>query len=225
MNINTMTYGELQEHIEESIRLLRLEAYGQGYEQGRFDQRMDDSLDDDFDEVKEDHGIETRQERRDEIVAKAKADIDGLKTEGQYEVRGEYAWVYVCDAEFVVNKEKRTVVALLKGLWSRIVYAKGIAKCHPDECFNVHIGKAIALRRALGWKVPEEYLNAPQPTEARVGDEVKSIHDEFTEWGNGVVVRIEKPGSLRGYWVKDGSYMPLKYAKIIDDSREETNDD
>src|SRR5690606_31968390 len=69
--------------------------------------------------------------------------------------------------------EKRTVVCLLKGFRIPVIYAKGIAKCAPGDCFNVHIGKAIALRRALGLKVPSDYLNAPQPTEVRVGDVVK----------------------------------------------------
>ena|SRR5699024_6182131 len=225
MNINTMSYGELQEHIEESIRLLKLKAYGQGYEQGRFDQRMDDSLDDAFDEVKESHDIKTQQERRDDIVARAKADIEGLKGLGT-PYRNEYtAKGYRVDVKFVINKEKRTVVALLKKIISKEVVSRGIAKCHPDECFNVHIGKAIALRRALGKRVPHEYLNAPQPTEVRIGDEVKSTHYKYTGWGNGVVNRLEKPGPARGYWVKEGSYMTLKHAKIIDDSREETNND
>ena len=56
--------------------------------------------------------------------------------------------------------------------WS-VFYARGIAKAAPDDCFNVHIGKAIALHRALGLEVPDEYLNAPQPTEVRVGDAVR----------------------------------------------------
>src|SRR5699024_4552499 len=74
--------------------------------------------------------------------------------------------------EFIVNKEKRTVVCLLKGSSRPKVYSGGIAKCAPNDCFNVHLGKAIALRRALGLDVPDEYLYAPQPTEVRKGDVV-----------------------------------------------------
>src|SRR5699024_11680223 len=53
------------------------------------------------------------------------------------------------------------------------LFKRGIAKCDPSDCFNVHIGKAIALRRALEVEVPDEYLNTPQPTEVRVGDIVR----------------------------------------------------
>lgn len=41
----------------------------------------------------------------------------------------------------------------------------GRADCMPGEVFNEHIRKAIALARALEINVPEEFLNAVQPTE------------------------------------------------------------
>src|SRR5699024_5597095 len=52
-------------------------------------------------------------------------------------------------AKFIVNAEKRTVVALIHLSYSGGVASRGIAKCHPDEVFNADIGKAIALARAL----------------------------------------------------------------------------
>src|SRR5699024_3899662 len=57
------------------------------------------------------------QERRDEIVEQAKEDIDVLKDQtGTVTGRAGYETSSVlCDAEFVVNSEKRTVVCLLKG--------------------------------------------------------------------------------------------------------------
>lgn len=79
-------------------------------------------------------------------------------------------WLMV--AEFVVNEEKRTVVALLRGYETFDVATKGIAKCHPSDVFNEHIGKAIALGRALGKDV-SEFENALQPTEPVVGHVVK----------------------------------------------------
>ncbi|MEH6941625.1 hypothetical protein [Bacillus sp. JJ722] len=115
------------------------------------------------------------QQQRDEIVEKAKRDIDGLKANTfagfYYKVPDpNLTMPWLCDADFIVNPEKRTVVALLKGCDSGKIRAKSIAKCAPNDCFNAHIGKAIALRRALGLPLPSEYLNAPDPTEVRVGD-------------------------------------------------------
>lgn len=103
----------------------------------------------------------------------------------------------------------------MKGIRTREVYARGIAKAVPDDCFNVHIGKAIALRRALGLAVPDEYLNAPQPTEVRVGDVVRSTVDKSKKYE---IAKGEKA------WC-DGmagiSSMVAKYGRIVDDSREE----
>src|SRR5699024_10490187 len=55
----------------------------------------------------------------------------------------------ICDAEFIVNEEKRTVFCLLRWQFGGRITSKGIAKCHPDDVFNADIGKAIALARAL----------------------------------------------------------------------------
>lgn len=165
-NLDAMGYDELIAHGEDVTRAIRLRAYGEGYRQGKFDAEMDNT-----------HGqapIVSAQDRRDEIVEQAKADVEKLSNYDdvvRYETgTGSFA---TCNVEFVVNRDKRTVVALLKGVRTGGVYAKGIAKAAPGDCFNVHIGKAIALRRALGLTVPDEYLNAPQPTEVRVGDAVQ----------------------------------------------------
>ena len=55
--------------------------------------------------------------------------------------------------EFIVNRKNRKVTALIRDEDGH-VYAKGIAKCSPDDCFHAHIGRAIALRRALGVGLP-----------------------------------------------------------------------
>lgn len=119
------------------------------------------------------------QARRDEIVEKAKQDIKELAKDGKRFFTpgdiGNYTYKYrLFYVEFVVNRKKRTVVALVRGARTGKLRERGIAKCHPNDCFNVHIGKVIALRRALGLDVPDEYLNTPQPTVVRVGDIVKS---------------------------------------------------
>lgn len=116
----------------------------------------------------------TPQQQRDDIIEQAKRDVAELKqSDGYYRVQYAEGHTKICNAEFIVNNEKRTVVALLRGKYTKKVWAKGIAKCAPTDCFNAHIGKAIALRRALGLEVPAEYLNAPQPTEVRDGDIIK----------------------------------------------------
>ncbi|WP_145956751.1 hypothetical protein [Bacillus velezensis] len=155
IDLNAMGYDELIAHGEDVMRAIRMRAYGEGYRQGKFDAEMDTT-----------YGqapVVSAQARRDEIVEQAKADAEELVMDNTSE------W---CGIDFIVNRNKRTVVALIKGEYTSEVFARGIAKAAPDDCFNVHIGKAVALRRALGLAVPDEYLNAPQPTEVRVGDVV-----------------------------------------------------
>ncbi|MEG7333295.1 hypothetical protein [Bacillus sp. 0102A] len=147
-------YDIAVENAREAIEELRLVAYEQGYEDAR--RRLNAK-----------YPAVSAQARRDEIVEQAKADVEKLTEETQT----DYFWLD-CAVNVVVNRSKRTVVILLKGGYTGDIYAKGIAKAAPDDCFNVHIGKVIALRRALGLAVPDEYLNAPQPTEVRVGDVV-----------------------------------------------------
>jgi hypothetical protein len=121
------------------------------------------------------------QQVRDEIIAKAKADVEALRNKrGDYEVTDPASYApWSCVADFIVNAEKRTVVVLIKGVHSGKLRAKGIAKADPSDCFNSSIGKAIALRRALGLEVPAVYYNAPAPTEVRVGDVVKSRQNDI----------------------------------------------
>lgn len=110
----------------------------------------------------------TPNEQRKEVIEKAKAFIEDRKTPfGNYRIDGRILPKY-CSCEFVVNAKKRTVVALLKGINSGNVLIRGIAKCMPGDVFNEHIGKAIALGRALKIDV-SEFENAPQPTEIVVG--------------------------------------------------------
>ncbi|GIN68456.1 MULTISPECIES: hypothetical protein [Bacillus] len=169
----------------------------------------------------------TAQERRDEIVEQAKADVERLTArgldvsqeggfEGSYTYRARY---YV--VKFNVNRNKRAVTAIVRasdytGKNLRDVEI-GIAKAAPDDCFNVHIGEAIALHRALGLEVPDEYLNAPQPTEVRVGDVVEYLI-------NGRVARVvdnETKGNFSLYRNTLLKTVQASSVKIIDDSRTE----
>lgn len=87
--------------------------------------------------------------------------------------------------EFIVNTEKRTVVALLKGINSGEIRARGIAKCDPSDVFNEHIGKAIALGRALGLDV-SEFEQAVQPNEAVVGTYIHCFRNNEFQFGHTV---------------------------------------
>jgi hypothetical protein len=211
----------------------RVTALEQIEKKRMYDEGYRDYLNGDLDEIIENAVKEARKEvrqlTRDDIIEMAKRDIEALKTlevseGGYYYDLGNFA----CFAEFIVNRKKRTVVALLRGYITKKVYARGIAKCHPDDCFNAHIGRAIALRRALGLEVPEAYLNAPQPTEVRVGDIVK-WRDSY-----GSIYRIKNISGKEYTFEKLNekfesirfiSRVPYprgieKFSKVIDDTRE-----
>ncbi|MEK4632527.1 MULTISPECIES: hypothetical protein [Bacillus] len=148
------------------------------------------------------------QALRDEIVEQAKADVEDL-------FKRDIGYRH----DFIVNSEKRTVVALRKSFGEGYVRDRGITKATPDDCFNVHIGKAIALRRALGLAVPDEYLNAPQPTEVRVGDVIEVTLDSG-EIEKKPVISL-KAGSLNAHLPGRIIQYPSHYVKIINDSGEE----
>ncbi|MFP5166549.1 hypothetical protein PQS30_06070 [Bacillus licheniformis] len=185
-------YDIAVETARDAIEELRLAAYAKGFEDARRELMAQAPVE------------KTAQERRDEIVERAKADVSGL-------LKRDIGH----DHEFIVNTEKRTVVVLRKLRGCTNIVRRGIAKAAPDDCFNVHIGEAIALHRALGLEVPDEYLNAPQPTEVRVGDVVayrgfyKTI-DYVT-----VVADGEPTGGGRAALTS----IAVKHGKIIDDSR------
>ncbi|ARF66524.1 hypothetical protein B7C51_00050 [Paenibacillus larvae subsp. pulvifaciens] len=177
---------------------------------------------------------------RDEIVAKAKADIEGLATHFyggklEYTITSPNPPLATC-AEFIINRKKRTVVCILRNLGHNRVCSRGIAKCAPGDVFNSHIGRAIALRRALGLEVPAEYLSVPNPTELRKGDIVEN--SKSFNGGMHVVYAVRPSkrtykrvvsspfrGADEGYTFIDKEdieqWTHIKYAKVIDDSHEE----
>lgn len=124
----------------------------------------------------------TPNQQRAAIIEKAKKFVEDNKTE----ITGEalygkhkgtvHTWrnIYVfanksgkhaCNVEFVVDAEKRTITALMRGVDTNNIYEEATAKCSPNDVFNEHIGKAIALGRALGLDV-SEFEQAVQPTVA-----------------------------------------------------------
>lgn len=156
---------------------------------------------------------------RAEVIAKATADTAELLRIGHDafsdlpEASPLYGKFY--SVEFHVNREKRAVTALVKR--GRTVYAKATAKAAPGDVFHAEIGKAIALRRALGLTVPNEYVNAPKPDKAEVG---AVVSDDF---GHGVVTSydghrgIEVNGGPRngGFWTFTNGELG---ATVLDDT-------
>ena len=115
-------------------------------------------------------------EQRADVIKRAKAFVADAKRTPSF--GGEKAYLnsvdggktgHWCNVEFLVNADKRTVVALMRWRYDNSVTSRGIAKCDPDDVFNADIGKAIALARALGVEVPTEFVKAVQPTEFVLG--------------------------------------------------------
>lgn len=205
LDLRSKSAEEIQEFITEALSALRQRARYEGRVQGKADGYLEAMT-----KRSQKSEEKTAQERRDEIVEQAKADVERLRMTNRM--------LQTFDITFDINRENRSVEAVAKKPFSRTAFY-GTAVCAPDDCFNVHIGKAIALHRALGIEVPDEYLNAPQPTEVRVGDAVKLIH-------NGEVIdeyRVFKIEDDRVY-DRDNTWAPERELKIIDDSRMEVDE-
>lgn len=117
----------------------------------------------------------TANQQRAELIQRAREFVEDLKREGgHYNVTdpgSRFPWD--CNVDFIINEEKRTVIALMRGVESNKIRSKGIAKCMPGDVFNEWIGKAIALARALEIDIPQEFMEAVQPTEFAVGHVTK----------------------------------------------------
>lgn len=107
------------------------------------------------------------------VIEKARADVAELTRKmrnGTANSEGNYTFNQcISKPEFHVNRDKRAVTVLVRGVYGNTILEKGIAKAAPDDVFHAEIGKAIALRRALGLTVPSEYTDAPKPDEPRAG--------------------------------------------------------
>lgn len=157
-----------------------------------------------------------KQLTRADVVAKAQADIIWLQavTENDRPVY-RLPLARLCTAEFIVNREKRTVVVLLRReIRKSEVVSKGVAKCAQGDVFNVDIGKAIALRRALGLTVPSEYTDAPKPEGVAVGDVVSN-------WEGRRMIAIGERGNGRPLNSLSVRYIKEQGYKVIDDSDRE----
>lgn len=212
--------------LNEAIEAMKKRMYQLGYKQGREDERSKNEW---VTEIQTDyistgtidatkvHRFEFKT--RKDIVRQAIDDVSLLAIRAEVEQghskEGNFTYRNQCTVpEFVIDKPKRTVVALAKGKYSGKVHARGIAKCAPDDVFNEQIGKAIALRRAYGLEVPYDYLDAPKPEGREEGDivrfqfsllekpsEIRLITHEAVEAG--VTAHTDSTVATRGVLVDD----------------------
>ncbi|KJK28454.1 hypothetical protein [Paenibacillus polymyxa] len=107
------------------------------------------------------------------VIEKARADVAELTRKmrsGSANSEGNYTFNQcISKPEFYINRNKRAVTVLVRGIYGNAILEKGIAKAALDDVFHAEIGKAIALRRALGLTVPSEYTDAPKPDEPHTG--------------------------------------------------------
>lgn len=111
---------------------------------------------------------ESKKETRKDVIEKAKNYVRESKVQ---EILTESGTPTVVP-EFIVKRAERVVVVLLRGYGSGAIYRRGVAKTAPEDVFNVHIGKAIALKKALEQPIPDELMFAPKPEKAEVGNKV-----------------------------------------------------
>ncbi len=232
INLDGMSHVEMIGIIEEIVKRIKRESFSEGYESG-YEQAKTDARRIQVNPFKlGECKMETPQQARDRIVEQAKKDVEKENAKRLAEKADEFIYLYTDRIEYVVNRDKRTVVVLFHSATMGVI-AKGIAKCAPGDCFNVHIGKAIALRRALGLEVPDEYLNAPQPTEVCVGDEIYDEHYQMSGKVYAINPEYRTCGEDAGYYfgkskgwltyIDPRNYerrIERKFVKVTDDSRE-----
>lgn len=122
--------------------------------------------------------------------------------------------------DFSINENKRIIAFNIR------TEKAAFAKCNPSDVFNEHIGKAIALGRALGLNV-SEFEQAVQPTVA-VGQLLGSSYtptyptrwkvDDLNNTGKNLTIIDSESKSLNGK-TADGGYLPNEtWYKIVDDT-------
>ncbi|MEK5331982.1 hypothetical protein [Lysinibacillus sp. FSL W8-0992] len=110
------------------------------------------------------------------------------------------------DVDFFVKEGKVTAVVYWLVCNKRRIDKPsnvGRAICTQNDVFNEHIGKAIALGRALGLDV-SEFEQAVQPTEVVVGMAIKACDYKFEEFEYTNVTKIEN-GKIHGIDSRFGS--------------------
>lgn len=166
--------------------------------------------------------VKSANEQRAELIQKAREFVEEKKNiTGGLTGRSGYDFNYsICDADFKVNVEKRTVVCLLRGQIGRFIESKGIAKCMQGEVLNADIGKAISLAKALEIGVPSDFMYAVQPDEVVVGQiTIDSLNH------NTAKVTSEECSLINHVYRDNGRNVNKKFLTIIDDTNAVYADD
>lgn len=125
------------------------------------------------------------------------------------------------EIRFKINTEKRTVVALAIGAGDGSVVERAIAKCHVDDVFNEHIGKAVALAKILDIveQLPPDILKAVQPT-LSVGQVIRRFANNGNCLGDEVVERIKEHPLPKenAFLINDSLVYEVGIDRIIDDT-------
>lgn len=154
--------------------------------------------------VAEEHEIELHEnelspnKRRAELIDEAKrfVETNTKKRKIFTSVGNWYAFEYYgrsVNERFVISESKRTIKLEIVGAINPVVYKEGVVRCHLDDVWNEHIGKAIALGRILGVDI-SKFESAPQPAEIVEGMDV-----EFLSASRG----LYKRGRVKEYNEKD----------------------
>lgn len=163
----------------------------------------------------------TSTQRRAQVIAKATADVAKLirkMSQGGRNFDGNYTFQQrMTTPKFHVNQEKRAVAVLVCNIENGAIVERATAKCSPSDVFHAEIGKAIALRKALGLTVPGEYTDAPQPERAEVGAVVSSNSSL------GVVTLVKsarggQPFNRADKTLEINTFSALGGTKILDDT-------
>ena len=136
----------------------------------------------------------TPNQQRAAIIEKAKTfvkeNVANGRTSGRYKDKGNSTYRNnFYDVDFFVKERKVTaVVYWLEFNEKRVSEPSNVgrAKCNPNDVFNEHIGKAIALGRALGLDV-SEFEQAVQPIEIVKGMEIMLFNSDGKDHKSGVV--------------------------------------
>lgn len=160
-----------------------------------------------------------------EVVKEAREIVRNIDTRGKsmFKIGGDegnetYRNKYY-RVSFVVDRKKRTVVALVrKATFSGRITStnpdhKGISKANPDDVFNVYIGMAIAALRAFDLDVPEKFTNAPKPLGVKVGDITQLMAGPIRS-----IAKVERIEDGVNYYRTNGLWSMREDLRVLDDT-------
>ncbi|MGE6516667.1 hypothetical protein [Lysinibacillus sphaericus] len=156
----------------------------------------------------------TPNQQRAAVIEKAKAFVKNIV--GEYDTFNTTVGRYkdqCVSPIFHVNEKKRAITVLIYGAFSKDLIFKGLAKCIPSDVYNEHIGKAIALGRALGLDV-SEFEQAVQPNKVVEGHVTKGKY-------TGRIYNITEVRSHREIIAKEhhvGQHTGMNDVTIINDT-------